>query len=71
MDADFVTQKECEDRRQHLIEENVKQTADIARLYGEIKALNASISSMVSQNKWIMGLVSVTFTGMFIYLVTH
>lgn len=67
----FVTQEQCENRMQRLIEDNKKQTEDISKLYGEIKALAANVENLVQQNKWFMGIISGVMIAMIVYLFTH
>jgi hypothetical protein len=67
----WVTQDQCENRMQRLIEDNKKQTEDIGKLYGEIKALTVNVENLVQQNKWFMGIISGVMIAMIVYLFTH
>lgn len=66
----FVTQEECESRRSDIIVENSKQNQDISKLWGEIRALNENVKTLITQNKWFMGIVSSILGGLMIWLIT-
>ena len=67
---DFVTQGQCEERRNRILEENAQQTRDISKLFGETRALTENIKNLVNQNKWFMGIVSSVLGGLLIWLIT-
>lgn len=67
--AEYVTQEQCEERRDKLIEENAKQTRDISKLYGEVKGLSANVENLVRQNRWFMGIISSVLGGLMLWLI--
>lgn len=71
LDDRYVSQTQCEQRRNKLLEENEKTQEDTLKLYGEVKALAVSVNNNIYLNRWMMGIVAVGFSAMFIYLLTH
>jgi len=66
----FVTQEECAERREHILQENAQQTRDISKLFGETRALSENVKNLVSQNKWFMGIIASVLGGLLIWLIT-
>ena len=48
LDDRYVSQTQCEQRRNKLLEENEKTQADTLKLYGEVKALAVSVNNTLS-----------------------
>ena len=68
--GNFVTDKQCEERRAKIIEENARQTRDISKLFGETRALSENVKHLVDQNKWFMGIIAAVLGGLLLWLIT-
>lgn len=66
----YVTQEECEARREEILRENAQQTRDISKLYSATSALSENVKNLVNQNKWFMGIISSVLGGLLLWLIT-
>lgn len=67
----YVSQEECEERRNSLIDEVNQNSKAIEKLYGEIKALTVQVENLVSSNKWFMAIIGTVLGGLLVWLITR
>ena len=68
---DFVTQKECEERRKEIEQKGEARYSEFIQTKVDISAMRADIRQLSVMIKWFMGLISSFIVGTGVWLITR
>ena len=69
--SDFVTQKECEERRKEIEQKGEVRYSEFIQTKVDISAMRADIRQLSVMIKWFMGLISSFIVGTGVWLITR
>ena len=69
--SDFVTQKECEERRKEIEQKGEVRYSEFIQTKVDISAMRADIRQLSVMIKWFMGLISSFIVGVGMWLITR
>ena len=69
--SDFVTQKECEERRKEIEQKGEARYSEFIQTKVDISAMRADIRQLSVMIKWFMGLISSFIVGTGVWLITR
>ena len=67
----FVTQKECEERRKEIEQKGEVRYSEFIQTKVDISAMRADIRQLSVMIKWFMGLISSFIVGTGVWLITR
>ena len=68
---DFVTQKECEERRKEIEQKGEVRYSEFIQTKVDISAMRSDIRQLSVMIKWFMGLISSFIVGTGVWLITR
>ena len=68
--SDFVTQKECEERRKEIEQKGEVRYSEFIQAKVDISAMRSDIRQLSVMIKWFMGLISSFIVGTGVWLLT-
>ena len=68
--SDFVTQKECEERRKEIEQKGEVRYSEFIQTKVDISAMRSDIRQLSVMIKWFMGLISSFIVGTGVWLLT-
>ena len=69
--SDFVTQKECEERRKEIEQKGEVRYSEFIQTKVDISAMRSDIRQLSVMIKWFMGLISSFIVGTGVWLITR
>ena len=69
--SDYVTQKECEERRKEIEQKGEARYSEFIQTKVDISAMRADIRQLSVMIKWFMGLISSFIVGTGVWLITR
>ena len=69
--SDFVTQKECEERRKEIEQKGEARYSEFIQTKVDISAMRSDIRQLSVMIKWFMGLISSFIVGTGVWLITR
>ena len=69
--SDYVTQKECEERRKEIEQKGEARYSEFIQTKVDISAMRADIRQLAVMIKWFMGLISSFIVGTGVWLITR
>ena len=69
--SDFVTQKECEERRKEIEQKGEVRYSEFIQTKVDISAMRADIRQLSVMIKWFMGFISSFIVGTGVWLITR
>ena len=69
--SDFVTQKECEERRKEIEQKGDARYSEFIQTKVDISAMRADVRQLSVMIKWFMGLISSFIVGTGVWLITR
>lgn len=68
--SDYVTQKECEERRKEIEQKGDARYSEFIQAKVDISAMRSDIRQLSVMIKWFMGLISSFIVGIGMWLIT-
>ena len=68
--SDYVTQKECEERRKEIEQKGEVRYSEFIQTKVDISAMRSDIRQLAVMIKWFMGLISSFIVGTGVWLLT-
>ena len=68
--SDFVTQKECEERRKEIEQKGEVRYSEFIQTKVDISAMRSDVRQLSVMIKWFMGLISSFIVGTGVWLLT-
>lgn len=68
--SDFVTQRECEERRKEIEQKGEVRYSEFIQTKVDISAMRSDIRQLSVMIKWFMGLISSFIVGTGVWLLT-
>lgn len=68
--GDFVTQRECEERRKEIEQKGEARYSEFIQTKVDISAMRSDIRQLSVMIKWFMGLISSFIVGTGVWLLT-
>ena len=69
--SDFVTQRECEERRKEIEQKGEVRYSEFIQTKVDISAMRSDIRQLSVMIKWFMGLISSFIVGTGVWLITR
>ena len=69
--SDYVTQKECEERRKEIEQKGEVRYSEFMQTKVDISAMRADIRQLSVMIKWFMGLISSFMVGTGVWMITR
>lgn len=69
--SDFVTQKECEERRKEIEQKGEVRYSEFIQTKVDISAMRSDIRQLSVMIKWFMGLISSFIVGTGVWMITR